>query len=109
MKQWMGCAALVLAFAAAPAAAQMSKGAGVEADIQALLNESAAAWNRGDLKGHLADNADSIRFMTGKGPVIGKQQTEAILRRRSSAVGNRFSRSASSRWTSVRSAPSTRS
>jgi ketosteroid isomerase-like protein len=81
MKQWMGCAALVLAFAAAPAAAQMSKGAGVEADIQALLNESAAAWNRGDLKGHLADNADSIRFMTGKGPVIGKQQTEAILRK----------------------------
>jgi ketosteroid isomerase-like protein len=81
MTQWMGGTALALALAAAPAAAQMSKGPDVQAEIQALLDESAAAWNRGDLKGHLADNADSIRFMTGKGPVIGKGQTEEILRK----------------------------
>jgi ketosteroid isomerase-like protein len=81
MMHRMGAAVLVLAFAAAPAAAQMSKDAEFQAEIQAMLDESAAAWNRGDLDGHLADNADSIRFMTGKGPVIGKTQTADILRR----------------------------
>ena len=81
MTQWIGGAVLALALAAAPAAAQMSKGADVQAEIQAMLDESAAAWNRGDLDGHLADNADSIRFMTGKGPVIGKTQTADILRK----------------------------
>lgn len=81
MRQGIGGAVLALALVAAPAVAQMSKGANVQAEIQAMLDESAAAWNRGDLKGHLADNADSIRFMTGKGPVIGKGQTEEILRK----------------------------
>jgi ketosteroid isomerase-like protein len=52
-----------------------------EPEIQALLDESAAAWNRGDLDGHLADNADSITFMTGKGPIIGKDKTADALRR----------------------------
>jgi ketosteroid isomerase-like protein len=51
-----------------------------EAEIQALLDESAASWNRGDLDGHLADNADSISFMTRKGPVVGKTRTADILR-----------------------------
>ncbi len=81
MRQSMAGAALALTLAAAPAAAQMSKGPDVQAESQAMLDESAAAWNRGDLKGHLADNADSIRFMTGKGPVIGKGKTEEILRK----------------------------
>ena len=52
-----------------------------EAEIRAMLDESAAAWNRGDLDGHLADNADSITFMTGKGPITGKDKTAAALRR----------------------------
>jgi ketosteroid isomerase-like protein len=52
-----------------------------EPEISALLDESAAAWNRGDLDGHLADNADSITFMTGRGPVTGKDKTAEILRR----------------------------
>ena len=38
-----------------------------EREIHALLDESAASWNRGDLDGHLADNADSISFMTRRG------------------------------------------
>ena len=50
-------------------------------EIQKLLDESAASWNRGDLDGHLADNADSISFITGKGPIVGKQQTADALRR----------------------------
>jgi ketosteroid isomerase-like protein len=61
--------------------AQRPAGAPVEGEILALLNESAAAWNRGDLDGHLADNADSITFMTSKGPVVGKAGTADILRR----------------------------
>jgi ketosteroid isomerase-like protein len=51
-----------------------------ESEIQSLLDESAASWNRGDLDGHLADNADSISFMTRKGPVVGKARTADILR-----------------------------
>ncbi len=51
-----------------------------ETEIQSLLDESAASWNRGDLDGHLADNADSISFMTRKGPVVGKHRTAEILR-----------------------------
>jgi ketosteroid isomerase-like protein len=52
-----------------------------EPEIRAMLDESAAAWNRGDLDGHLADNADSITFMTGRGPIIGKAGTAEALRR----------------------------
>jgi ketosteroid isomerase-like protein len=52
-----------------------------ERDIQRLLDESAASWNRGDLDGHLADNADSISFMTRKGPIVGKERTAEALRR----------------------------
>jgi ketosteroid isomerase-like protein len=50
-------------------------------EIQSLLDESAASWNRGDLDGHLADNADSISFMTRNGPVVGKRKTADALRR----------------------------
>jgi ketosteroid isomerase-like protein len=52
-----------------------------ERELQTLLDESAAAWNRGDLDGHLADNADSISFMTRNGPVVGKTKTAEALRR----------------------------
>ena len=52
-----------------------------EPEIRAMLDESAAAWNRGDLDGHLADNADSITFMTGRGPVAGRDKTADILRK----------------------------
>ena len=50
-------------------------------EIQALVEESATAWNRGDLDGHLADNADSISFMTRQGPIVGKAKTADALRR----------------------------
>jgi ketosteroid isomerase-like protein len=52
-----------------------------EREIQSLLAESEASWNRGDLDGHLADNADSVSFMTGKGPIVGKARTAEALRR----------------------------
>ena len=52
-----------------------------EQEIRKLLDESAVSWNRGDLDGHLAENADSISFMTGKGPIVGKHRTAEALRR----------------------------
>ena len=52
-----------------------------EREIQARLDESAAAWNRGDLDGHLADNADSISFMTRSGPVQQLRFEQVTIRR----------------------------
>ena len=39
-----------------------------EAAIRAATAASADAWNRGDLKGHLAIYVDSVTFMTRTGP-----------------------------------------
>ena len=83
------CAArlrLGLALIAAPAALPcglhgQAAAPSPDPEIRAMLDESAAAWNRGDLDGHLADNADSISFMTGRGPVVGKHRTADILRK----------------------------
>ena len=52
-----------------------------EQEIQQLLDQSASSCNRCDLDGHLAYNADSITFMTSKGPIVGKQRTADALRR----------------------------
>jgi ketosteroid isomerase-like protein len=71
--------AVVLVLRAGGAQAQGPDG--IRGEIQALVEESAAAWNRGDLDGHLADNADSISFMTRQGPIVGKAKTADALRR----------------------------
>lgn len=71
--------AAVLVFRAGGAEAQGP--AATRGEIQALVEESATAWNRGDLDGHLADNADSISFMTREGPIVGKAKTADALRR----------------------------
>jgi ketosteroid isomerase-like protein len=73
-------AAIVASVFPSPAAAQAPPPS-PDPEIRALLDESAAAWNRGDLDGHLADNADSITFMTGQGPIVGKDKTAEALRR----------------------------
>ncbi len=74
---WMVAALAVLHVGTAPA-----QGPGVtEREIQSMLDQSAASWNRGDLDGHLADNADSISFMTRNGPIVGKAGTADALRR----------------------------
>jgi ketosteroid isomerase-like protein len=75
----IGAAAALLLVHAGAAVAQGPTP--IERDIRKLLDESAAAWNRGDLNGHLADNADSITFMTRKGPIVGKSRTADALRR----------------------------
>jgi uncharacterized protein (TIGR02246 family) len=54
---------------AAPVAAPVTAGwTADEAAIRAATLASAEAWNRGDLKGHLAIYVDSVTFMTRNGP-----------------------------------------
>jgi uncharacterized protein (TIGR02246 family) len=54
---------------------------GPGAEITAALQQSAAAWNRGDLEGHIAPYADSASFMTANGPLRGRDLIRDALRR----------------------------
>ncbi|HJX26504.1 MAG TPA: nuclear transport factor 2 family protein [Thermoanaerobaculia bacterium] len=47
-----------------------------EAQIRAASQASAEAWNRGDLKGHLAIYVDDVTFMTRTGPRPGVDRIE---------------------------------
>jgi uncharacterized protein (TIGR02246 family) len=67
---------LVLLAVALPARAQAPD---PTVAIPQLLAESADAWNAADLDGHVSIYADSSRFMTGEGPVTGRDRTRAIL------------------------------
>lgn len=71
--------AFLLALALAPSAVRAQ--AHSADDIPALLHGIADAWNRGDLAGHVAVYADSAGFMTGRGPIYGRQQTADALER----------------------------
>lgn len=48
--------------------------------LQAMAG-SAAAWNRGDLDGHVALYTDSAAMMTKNGPMVGKQRIRGMLER----------------------------
>jgi uncharacterized protein (TIGR02246 family) len=52
-----------------------------EAEIRAAMRASANAWNRGDLRGHLAIYVDSVTFMTKSGPRPGVQAIEEAFAR----------------------------
>lgn len=52
-----------------------------EAQIRAKLAASADAWNRADLKGHLAMYEDSVTFMTRNGPRPGVAPIEESFTR----------------------------
>ena len=69
---------LVLLCALLPATAspQTADWSQDEARIRAASQASAEAWNRGDLKGHLAIYADDTTFMTKSGPRPGVQPIE---------------------------------
>ena len=74
----------MLAFAAASACAPQTQigipGASTwaedESAIRSATTASADAWNRGDLKGHLAIYVDSVTFMTRTGPRPGVAAVE---------------------------------
>jgi uncharacterized protein (TIGR02246 family) len=62
------CALVSSAFSAQSAAPQPSSWKANEQQIRAATAASADAWNRGDLKGHLALYAEDVTFMTRSGP-----------------------------------------
>jgi len=52
-----------------------------DAEVRRKLQSTADAWNRADLGGHVEAYADSAAFMTGRGPMIGRDKIESSLRR----------------------------
>lgn len=71
-----GCTTATRGIAPAPAT-----WAADEAEIRALTAASTEAWNRGDLKGHLAIYVDSVTFMTRQGPRPGVAAIEEAFTR----------------------------
>ncbi len=49
--------------------------------LVALMEESAAAWNRADIAGHVAMYTDSATMMGANGPVTGRETIRASLER----------------------------
>ena len=49
--------------------------------LVALMDESAAAWNRADLAGHVAMYTDSATMMGANGPITGRESIRASLER----------------------------
>lgn len=72
---------LLLGCASRPTQATTARRAGDEARIRAAMSASAEAWNRGDLRGHLAIYVDSVTFMTKSGPRPGVQAIEEAFTR----------------------------
>lgn len=70
----VGCSRRVADTGPAPHAAD-------EAEIRAAMAASADAWNRGDLRGHLAIYVDSVTFMTRSGPRPGVASIEESFTR----------------------------
>lgn len=60
---------------------QPSTWAADEAQIRAATRASSEAWNRGDLRGHLAIYVDSVTFMTRTGPRPGVAAIEESFTR----------------------------
>lgn len=73
-----GCASTAPRSTGAPAAAAAAT---ATTEIPAALSASAAGWNRADMPAHLAIYGDSATFMTGDGPIVGKERTRATLER----------------------------
>ncbi len=69
---------LVIAFGSAPIAA--ADWAADEAEMRQRLADSALAFNRGDLPGHLAVYDESVTFMTKDGPRPGVAPIEKAFR-----------------------------
>ena len=76
-KAWRATACLI-ALAAAPIAT--AGWPADEAEIQKRLTDSALAFNRGDLAGHLAIYDENVTFMTKDGPRPGVAPIEKAFR-----------------------------
>lgn len=74
-------AACAPAMSAPSPASEPATWAADQASIAAALQESSDAWNRADLRGHLAIYVDSVTYMTGNGPRTGVAPIEASFTR----------------------------
>ena len=83
----MSLTVFVTAFAASGCAGRTRAGpasplrAPDEAAIRGTLDGMVRAWNGADLSAHVAPYLDSAAFMTGAGPVRGRERTAASLER----------------------------
>ncbi len=79
----LGCLLLAACSGASSpgAAPQPATWAADEAAIRTAMRASAEAWNRGDLRGHLAIYVDSVTFMTRNGPRPGVAAVEESFTR----------------------------
>ena len=68
---------LLLASACAPTARTPKQNANAKAEVQAVLNEQAACWSRGDLECYMQGywKSDSLLFVGSRGLTYGWQQT----------------------------------
>ncbi len=79
MRLLLALALVALAGCAAPAS--LAPAPDPAAAILPAFAASAEAWNRADLAGHVAMYADSAAFMTGNGPLVGRERTAQTLER----------------------------
>jgi ketosteroid isomerase-like protein len=54
---------------------------GPRAELVRAMDASAAAWNRGDMAGHVALYTDSAAMMGKNGPVVGREVIRGLLER----------------------------
>jgi uncharacterized protein (TIGR02246 family) len=76
--RWTGVLLAAALAAAAPARAQPAPG--TDAEIRAVLDSTAAGWNRGDLTRYLWAYADTATSMGSNGPERGLAAIEAQMR-----------------------------
>lgn len=76
----LGAAILLAATAACSVHVRAGNGPSPVQGIVDRLMETAAAWNRADIDGHVSAYADSAEFMA-PGPVIGRERIKASLLR----------------------------
>ena len=64
-----------------PAAGPAPESASARREILQAMATSAAAWNRGDLDGHVALYTDSAAMMGKNGPIAGRNTIRGLLER----------------------------
>ena len=73
--------ALALVACTPPASSTPAPDAGLRAALEEQMTASAAAWNRGDLAGHVAIYTDSAEMMGKNGPIRGRETIRGLLER----------------------------
>jgi uncharacterized protein (TIGR02246 family) len=79
----LSAATLTTAFACRPSVSVSATPAANDAEtaIPVIMNAMADAWNNADLAAHIRPYADSATFMTGNGPLRGRERVGESLAR----------------------------